>query len=391
MYAPLPCRARFDDESPEQSPGVPGSTRGCDCVRGAKAHLVLRCFHTLAVVAVLGAATLTVTPAAAETATVTGSVHCNSDGTFTLTWTFANQVAQDLTITDASITGGGALVNLPIPIAARSAAPYPTAEAIQHGIATAHSATLTAHASWADGTTAEVRSSLQLPPECVQLPTKVSAPAPVVTVSRCTAGTSDGAASYRIPKVRGVAYLVRGEQVAPGHHLATDGSLVAVTAEALPGYSLDGRSRFTLAFTAITCAKPVGAEPPTGLRSWCVSGVSDRAASYVIPKVRGVRYQIEGSEVAAGKYRVADDTRLVVTAVAARGYRLTGPTTFSFSFDAPACALPAAAAVGAVSLADTGSRVRFQFVVLAGLTGLLGSVLIIAAGRRRADRRSPGS
>jgi hypothetical protein len=26
------------------------------------------------------------------------------DGTFTLTWTFANQVAQDLTITDASIT-----------------------------------------------------------------------------------------------------------------------------------------------------------------------------------------------------------------------------------------------------------------------------------------------
>ena len=45
MYASLPCRARFDDESPEHPPGVPGSTRGCDCVRGAKAHLVLRCFQ----------------------------------------------------------------------------------------------------------------------------------------------------------------------------------------------------------------------------------------------------------------------------------------------------------------------------------------------------------
>jgi hypothetical protein len=360
-------------------------------VRGAKAHLVLRCLRTLAVVALLSAATTcSATPAAAETATVTGSVECNSDGTFTVTWTFANQVAQDLTITDATITGGGALI-LPAPIAARSAAPYPTGDAIQHGVATAHVATLTAQANWADGTTAEVGSSLELPSECVQLPTKVSAPAPVVTLSRCIAGASDKAASYRIPKVAGVAYLVHGELVAPGEHPAVDGSLVVVRAEELPGYALTGQKEFTLAFTANACAKTVRAVSPTGLRSSCAGGVSDSAASYVIPKVTGVRYQIDGSEVAAGEYGATDGTSLVVTAVATRGYRLTGPTTFSFSFAAPACAVSAAGAVGAVSLADTGSRVPLQLVVLAGLAGLLGSVLIITAGRRRPDRRSPGS
>jgi hypothetical protein len=95
--------------------------------------------------------------------------------------------------------------------------------------------------------------------------------------------------------------------------------------------------------------------------------------------------------VAAGKYRVADDSSLVVTAVATRGYRLTGPTTFSFSFGAPACAVSAAGVVGAVSLADTGSQIPLQLVALAGLAGLLGSVLIIVAGRRRPDRRPPDS
>ena len=360
-------------------------------MRGAKAHLVLRCLRTLAVVAVLGAATaLPATPVAAETATVTGSVECNSDGTFTVTWTFANQVAQDLTITDASITGGGALI-LPMPIVARSAAPYPTADAIQHGVATAHVATLTAQASWADGTTAEVRGAVQLRPECVQVATKVTAPAPVVTLSRCIAGASDKAASYRIPKIAGVAYLVHGELVAPGKHPAVDGSLVVVRAEELPGYALSGPKEFTLAFTATACAKTVRAVPPTGLRSSCAGEVSDLAASYVIPNVTGVRYQIDGSEVAAGKYGATDGTSLVVTAVAARGYRLTGPTTFSFSFASPACAVSAAGAVGAVSLADTGSQVPLQLVVLAGLVGVLGSVLIIGAGRHRSGRRSPGS
>jgi hypothetical protein len=119
--------------------------------------------------------------------------------------------------------------------------------------------------------------------------------------------------------------------------------------------------------------------------------VSDLAASYVIPKVTGVRYQIDGSEVGAGKYEAADGTSLVVIAIATRGYWLAGPTTFSFSFGAPACAVSAAGAVGAVSLADTGSRVPLQLVVLAGLAGLLGSALFIAGGRRRPDRRSPGS
>jgi hypothetical protein len=344
------------------------------------------------VVAVLGAATtLPATPAAAESATVTGSVDCNSDGTFTLTWTFANAVGEDLTITDAVITGGGALSDLPMHIPAMSAAPYPTGDAIQHGIATAHVATMTAQASWADGTTAEVRSSLELPSECVQIPTKVSAPAPVVTLSRCIAGRSDKAAGYRIPKVAGVVYLVRGEQVAPGEYPAVDGSLVVVRAEELPGYVLTGPKEFTLAFTATACTKTVRAVAPTGLRSSCAGEVSDFAASYVIPKVTGVRYQIDGGEVAAGKYAATDGTSLVVTAVATRGYRLTGPTTFSFSFAAPACAVSAAGAVGAVSLADTGSQVPLQLVVLAGLLGVLGSVLIIGAGRRRPGRRSPGS
>jgi hypothetical protein len=344
------------------------------------------------VIAILGAATmLTATPAAAETATVSGTAVCNSDGTFTVTWTFANEVAQDLTITETSITGGGTLTGLPMHLPARSEAPYPTDSATQHGIANAHFATLTAQASWADGTTATIVNTLPLKSACVQVATKVSAPAPDVTLSRCVAGTSDRAANYRIPAVQGVAYLVRGDQVAPGEHPAADGSVVVVTAEALPGYSLNGRSRFTLAFTKTACAKTVRAMAPTGLRSSCVGGLSDHQASYVIPKVTGVRYQIDGREVPAGEYRAVDGSSLLVTAVPTRGFRLNGPITFSFSFGAPACVVPAAAAADAVSLADTGSQVPVQLVVVAGLTGLLGSVLLVAVGRRRSGGRSPGS
>jgi hypothetical protein len=341
--------------------------------------------------AVLGATTmLTATPAQAETATVSGTAVCNSDGTFTVTWTFANEVAQDLTITETSTTGGGALSGLPMHLPARTAAPYPTDSATQHGIANAHVATLTAQASWADGTTATIVNTVQLKSACVQVATEVSAPAPEVTLSRCVNGTSDRAANYRIRTVRGVAYLVRGEQAAPGEHPAVDGSVVVVTAEALPGYSLKGPSRFTLAFTKTACAKTVRALPPTGLRSSCVGGLSDRQASYVIPKVTGVRYQVDGREVAAGEYRAVDGSSLVVTAVTTRGYRLTGPFTFSFSFNAPACVVPAAAA-GAVTLADTGSQVPLQLVVVAALASLLGSVLLVTAGCRGSGGRSPGS
>jgi len=362
-------------------------------VRGAKARLVLRCFRNLAILSFFGAATaLSAASAAAETTAISGTAVCNSDGTFTLTWTITNEVAQDVEMTETSVTGGGALSGLPMQLPAMSAAPYPSGIVTQHGIATAHVATLTVRANWADGTTESIQGSLPLPSACVRAPMEVTAPEPTVTISHCTAGASDKAAGFRIPSVTGVTYLVHGQQVAAGPHPASDGSVVVVTAQALPGYALSGQSRFTLSFTKRACAKTVQAAAPTGLRSSCAGGVSDRTASYVIPKVTGVRYLVDGKEAAAGQHDAADGTNLVVTAVPLEGYRLSGPTTFSFAFGAPACGVAAAGAVDAVGagLADTGSQVPLELVVVAGLAGLLGSVLIMTTGRHRTGRRSPG-
>jgi hypothetical protein len=362
-------------------------------VRGANAHLALRCFRNLAIVSFFGAVTaLSVSPAVAEPSPISGTAVCNSDGTFTLTWTISNELAQEVTLTEAAVTGGGALSGLPMHLPAMTAAPYPSGAAIQHGIATAHLATVTVRASWADGTTQSLEGSLPLPSACVRAPMEVQAPEPGMTISHCAGGASDKAASYRIPKVTGVSYLVHGQQVAAGTHPAADGSVVVVVAQALPGYTLTGPDRFTLSFTERSCAKIVQALAPTGIRSSCAGGASDRTASYVIPTVTGVRYLVDGREAAAGEHEAIDGTNLVVTAVPAKGYRLTGPTTFSFAFGAPACGVATGSAVDAVSggLADTGSQVPVELVVVAGLAGLLGAIAIMTSGRNT-GRRSPGS
>jgi hypothetical protein len=126
--------------------------------------------------------------------------------------------------------------------------------------------------------------------------------------------------TFTVPTTMGVTYQVDGADVAAGTHPGT--GTVVVTAVAQPGYELTGPDSFTLEFTDIRLATPVA---PTQ-----VDGYGTDGDTYAVASTTGVRYQVDGTDVAAGTH--AGTGTVVVTAVAEDGYVLSGPTSFSLVF-----------------------------------------------------------
>jgi hypothetical protein len=161
--------------------------------------------------------------------------------------------------------------------------------------------------------------------------------APSFAEDICTTGGSTGA-SYTIPSVTGIDYLVNGVKTAGGMYPAADGSKVTVVARAQAGFSLSGTSSFTHTFAA-TCSSGVTPSPPTFADATC-SGSAPVGASYTIPSTTGVDYLVNGVKTAAGTYSAANGSTLTVTAQAQSGFALTGTTSFSHTFgSAPTCAI----------------------------------------------------
>ena len=101
----------------------------------------------------------------------------------------------------------------------------------------------------------------------------------------------DTADTYTIPTTEGVQYLVDGAVVAAGTVSVGDiDATVAVTAEALEGYVLEGTASWTLAFTKVPAPTPVTATAPT---------FDDVADTYRIPQKAGVQYLVDGVPTAA--------------------------------------------------------------------------------------------
>lgn len=148
------------------------------------------------------------------------------------------------------------------------------------------------------------------------------APTPVTAAAPTADDTAD---TYTIPTTEGVQYLVDGAVVAAGTVSVGDvDATVAVTAEALEGYVLEGTASWTLTFTKVPAPTPVTATAPT---------FDDAADTYRIPQKAGVQYLVDGAPVTSGVKTVGDvDATIVVTAEAKEGYVLEGTASWTGTF-----------------------------------------------------------
>jgi hypothetical protein len=148
------------------------------------------------------------------------------------------------------------------------------------------------------------------------------------------------------------------------------------------------------------CAKaktPIAATAPSFTNDTCVN-YAPAGSGYTIPATTGVIYKINGKTVNTGTYTATDGTTVIVTAVAAEGYTLTGPSTFSHTFGhQPTCTTTATAGSPTftddhcVSYAPTGSgytipattgviyKINGQTVDAGTYTAADGTTVIVAA------------
>lgn len=175
-------------------------------------------------------------------------------------------------------------------------------------------------------------------------------PTPPVFADDVCSGSAPAGASYLIPAIPGVDYLVNGVETAAGTYPATDGSTVALTTQAQAGFALTGTTSFTHTFGAApACTTSVTPNAPSFVEDVC-SGSTGAGASYRIPATAGVDYLVKGVKTAAGTYPAADGSTVTVTTAPQAGFALTGTTTFTHTFAAaPICTNAVTAAAPAFS------------------------------------------
>lgn len=362
-----------------------------------------------------------VTDASAHANIVQGTSVCNqSDGTYTITWTVANDYNLSDTVSEVSSTGGGTLSGLPATIAASPHTPYNTATVTQSGIpGTATTAVLTINGVWSDGYQQHDAGSVTLGGNCGIPPTRTTTAAATFTDATCAAATG----SYTIPASTTANYFVAingaaAVAAAAGTVSEPAGTAIVVTANAKSGFVLTGTTTWTHTIAAATgcnsspppsTAPPSTAPPvvqpatiapavPTITQGVCVAG-KQTSAFFTIPGITGVTYLANAISVAAGNHNVAYGSTTTVTAVALAGFSFPAATTTSWTlvanaalpscaavptvlgitFNNPPAAPPAKSAPGAV-LPFTG--MPLVPTALAGVGLLLTGLLLVGSSRR---------
>jgi hypothetical protein len=315
-----------------------------------------------------------VTDASAHANIVQGTSVCNqTNGTYTITWTVANDYNLSDTVSAVSDTGGGTLAGLPATIAASPQTPYNTATVTQTGVpGTTTSAVLTINGVWSDGYHQHDAGPVTLGGNCVIPPTRTTTAAATFTGATCAAATG----SYTIPASTTADYFVAingaaAVAAAAGTVSEPAGTSIVVTAHAKQGFVLTGTTTWTDTIAAATgcnsspppsTAPPSTAPPvvqpatvtpavPTITQGVCVSG-TQTSASFSIPGITGVTYLANGVSVAAGNHNVAYGSTTTVTAVALGGFSFPTSTTTSWTLVANA-ALPSCAATPTAVLGIT--------------------------------------
>lgn len=264
--------------------------------------------------------------ASAHANKVSGTAVCQSDGTYTVTWTVANDFNLSESVTAVSHSGGGTVSGLPTTIAASPKKPYNTATVTQSGIAgTATFASIIVNGVWGDGYHQADTGQLSMSGLCGATPTFAEA--------TCTT-----VASYTVPAVPSDYYF----QAQDGKTWSTVSGTVTATAGTTVNIRLMqkklGRDQqidswsHTFAQAPRDCTTHVIPAVPTLTQTSC-----DGAKAYVgyieIPTTTGVVYEENGKPVSGDIETPGSHT---ITAVATAGYTLDGTTSWTFTLGDPA-------------------------------------------------------
>ena len=187
----------------------------------------------------------------------------------------------------------------------------------------------------------------------------VTATAPTLTPSVCTAPGVVGAASYTIPTTSGVTYQVRVgagsfATKAAGNYSVTVPSTITIRAVASPSWvTLSGTTEWSLAYTSPgDCIVTVAPVAPT-VTTITACGTS---GSIVFATTTGVTYTRTQGNGLEGAWQV--------TATAQSGYRLTGQTVFSGNLGTrTTCATPVAPSFTAAVCTGPGTNSDGSYVI----------------------------
>ena len=353
-----------------------------------------------------------VTAASAHASLVSGSAQCQSNGTYTVTWTISNDWILADSISEVSHSGGGTLSGLPttIPASPSKKPPFESVTVLQTGVSgSATSASLTVHGTWTDNKSVNNSGSVTLPGTCSR---DTAATAPTFTNASC----SSAMGSYTIPSSNVADYFVaigNGAPVAAPAGTVSEavGTLIKITAQAKPGKTLTGTTAWAATIAgAGSCGGGGSSSPPPPpptvssnvvtpaapsiTQGVCLSG-KESAAYYTIPGITGVTYLNGTTGVAAGKYNVAYGSTTTITAAALTGFTFSGGATTSWTLTAnkaATCAAPPTAVLGVTFtqpppktppvavLPFTGQPILQTTLVAFGL--LLAGGLLIGSSRR---------
>lgn len=120
-------------------------------------------------IGLFGAFLLT-SPASAHTASVKGEAKCESaTGTWTVTWTVTNDWTDTATLSNVAVTPAGTTISLPGTISAAPDTSHPVAiTGTQTVTGPATEATLTAHVSWPDKVSHDIKGTVALEGPCTK-------------------------------------------------------------------------------------------------------------------------------------------------------------------------------------------------------------------------------
>jgi hypothetical protein len=356
-----------------------------------------------------------VTAASAHASLVSGSAQCQSNGTYTVSWTISNDWILADSITEVSHTGGGTLSGLPttIPASAAKTPPFKSVTVLQTGVSgSAKSASLTVHGTWTDKVTETNSGSVTLPGTCSR---NTAATAPTFTNASCTVATG----SYTIPSSTVADYFVaigNGAPVAAPAGTVSEavGTLIKITAQAKPGKTLTGTTAWSATISgAGSCGGGGSSSPPppppppavggtvfvapavpTITQGVCTSG-KESAAFYVIPGITGVTYLTGTTSVAAGNHTVAYGSTTTITAVALTGFTFSAGSSTTWTLTANKAATCAAAPTSVLGVTFTQPPPKTPPVAVLPFTGqpvlqttlvaiglLLAGGLLVASSRR---------
>jgi hypothetical protein len=278
-----------------------------------------------------------VTDASAHANVVSGVAACQVDGTYTITWTIANDFNLKEVASLVSHTGGGVVTGLPAPIAASPPnTTFKSVTAVETGVpGTKTTASLTAHGLWSDAHVTDNVGNVQLGGDCHSTIPPTTATAPKFTNASCTVSTG----SYMIPVATGVDYFVSigggAATAAPAGTVSEPiGTVIVVTAKAKAGVTLTGTTSWSHTIAgAGTCVVTVTPVAPTITQGVCTGG-TETAAFITIPATTGVLYMQGTTTLAAGPLAVAFGSSTTITASAAPGFTLAAPVSWTLMANA---------------------------------------------------------